>query len=88
MELNIQKRGYDQNEDIKRMKYAKPWHMSRILRGSSVGQKGGRSEGPGQSGPIQTIPESSVRCHRGISARDCNRCPESEWVRVGGTVTP
>ena len=72
MELNIQKRGYDPNEDIKRMTYAKPWHMSHILRGRSVGQKGGRSEGPGHSGPIQTDPESSVRCRRGISARDRN----------------
>ena len=73
MELNIQKQGYDQNEDIKRMTYAKPWHMSCIPRGSLVGQKGGRSEGPGQSGPIQTVPESLVRCHRGISAWDRNR---------------
>ena len=46
--------------------------MSHIPRGRSVGQKGGRSEGPGHSGPIQTDPESSVRCRRGISARDRN----------------
>ena len=74
MELNIQKRGYDQNKDIERMTYAKPWHMSRIPCGSSVvvRQKGGRSEGPGQSGPIQTIPESSVQCCRGISTWDRN----------------
>ena len=72
MELNIQRRGYDQNKDIKRMTYAKPWHMSSIPHGRLVRQKGGCSEGPGQSGPIQTIPESSVRCRQGISARDRN----------------
>ena len=59
------------------MTYAKPWHMSHIPHGGSVGQKGGRSEGPGKSGPIQTVPESSVRCRRGISARDRNRCVPS-----------
>ena len=47
--------------------------MSYIPRGRSVGQKGGCSEGPGHSGPIQTDPESSVRCRRGISARDRNK---------------
>ena len=46
--------------------------MSHIPHGRSVGQKGGCSEGPGHSGPIQTDPESSVRCRRGISARDRN----------------
>ena len=62
------KRGYK-----KRMTYAKPWHMPRIPRGRSVGQKGGCSEGPGQSRPIQTVPESSARCRQGISVQDHNR---------------
>ena len=65
------------------MMYAKPWHMSRILRGSSVGQKGGCSEGLRQSGPIQTIPESLVQCHWGISAWDRNRlCLPSSMSRL------
>ena len=54
--------------------------MSYIPRGRSVGQKGGRSEGPGHSGPIQTDPESSVRCRQGISARDRNS-PDGAGVR-------
>ena len=54
------------------MTYAKPWHMPGIPRGRLVGQKDGRSRGPGQSGPIQTVPESLVRCHQGISVWDHN----------------
>ena len=52
--------------------------MSRLPRGSSVGQKGGRSEGPRQSGPIQTVPESSVQCRWGISTRDRNT-DDNSW---------
>ena len=59
------------------MTYAKPWHMPRILCGRLVRQKDGHSEGPGQSGPIQTVPESLVQCHRGISARNRNN-----WEKV------
>ena len=54
--------------------------MSHIPCGRSVGQKDGRSEGPGQSGPIQTVPESSVRCRRGIIARDRNNVDQLAWT--------
>ena len=54
------------------MMYAKPWHMPRIPHGRSVGQKDGHSKGPGQSGPIQTVPESSVQCCQGISVWNRN----------------
>ena len=77
MELNIQKQGCDQNEDIKRMTYAKPWHMSHIHVEGRLDKKSERSEGPRQSGPIQAVPEGSVRCHQGISAQDHNIFPPS-----------
>ena len=66
-------RGYDQNEDIKRMMYAKPWHMPCIRHGRLVRQKDGHSEGSWQSRPIQAVPENLVRCHWGISVWDHNR---------------